>query len=86
MGRAFGEGKLIELAYAFEQATLHRRAPILIPEPAGIQLFAAAALAGVAGRPRRRTFAGFIACKSLKESRLPKYLRRFFEAFGALVL
>ncbi|HEX3561059.1 MAG TPA: amidase [Pyrinomonadaceae bacterium] len=30
-GRAFTEGKLIRLAYAYEQATRHRRAPRLLP-------------------------------------------------------
>ena len=33
MGRAWSEPTLIGLAYAFEQATMHRRAPQFIPAP-----------------------------------------------------
>ena len=31
LGRAFGEGELIRLAYSYEQATHHRRPPVLFP-------------------------------------------------------
>lgn len=31
LGKAFDEGTLIKLAYSYEQGTLHRKAPVLIP-------------------------------------------------------
>jgi Asp-tRNA(Asn)/Glu-tRNA(Gln) amidotransferase A subunit family amidase len=56
MGRAFSEGRLIQLAYAFEQATLHRRSPSLVPEPSAcaISCLAVAWLASSARLRRRR--------------------------------
>jgi len=30
-GRGWSEGELIEIAYAYEQATLHRKAPQYLP-------------------------------------------------------
>ena len=32
LGRPYSEGRLIELAYAYEQATRHRRPPEVFPE------------------------------------------------------
>ena len=42
MGRAFAEGKLIELAYAFEQATHARVTPGFLPSVAARPEVAAA--------------------------------------------
>jgi amidase len=38
MGRAWSEGRLLELAFAYEQATLHRQSPTLVPEPTALGL------------------------------------------------
>ena len=38
MGDMWSEGLLLSLAYDFEQATMHRIAPTLVPEPAGAGL------------------------------------------------
>jgi Asp-tRNA(Asn)/Glu-tRNA(Gln) amidotransferase A subunit family amidase len=44
LGDAYSEADLLNYAYAFEQATLYRTAPTLVPEPGALSLIATAAL------------------------------------------
>ena len=55
VGRMWDEAKLIGLAYDYEQATLHRVAPTLVPEPASLAicLLQVAALCQLAASRRR---------------------------------
>lgn len=56
LGRAWSEGRLIELAFAYEQATLHRQPPHLVPEPTAIALLGLAIACAVVwvGQCRQR--------------------------------
>jgi Asp-tRNA(Asn)/Glu-tRNA(Gln) amidotransferase A subunit family amidase len=53
IGRAFDEAEVLGLAYAYEQATMSRIAPTLIPEPASLALLGLGAL--LIARRRRRS-------------------------------
>ncbi|MDB5323153.1 MAG: hypothetical protein JWN40_4784 [Phycisphaerales bacterium] len=53
LGDTFTEGSLLNYAYAFEQATLYRTAPTLVPEPGALALIGAGAFAFTTRRRRR---------------------------------
>lgn len=53
VGKQWSEAALLAFAYDYEQATLHRVAPTLVPIPAALPLFAAAMLPLVRLRRRR---------------------------------
>ncbi len=49
VGKLWSEGELLAFAYDYEQATLHRATPQLVPVPAALPLFATAVLMLVRG-------------------------------------
>ena len=53
IGKMWDEGDLIGLAYDYEQATLHRAAPVLVPEPSTAAVVSLGAGALLLRRRRR---------------------------------
>jgi hypothetical protein len=53
IGQMWEEGELIGLAYDYEQATLHREAPVMVPEPSTAVVMSLGAGALLMRRRRR---------------------------------